>query len=476
MIRQLAQKIDFLNKLFHFCRNEQPSSDVCEQHDFPKLKEAFVQALWNEKSAQRTFTCLDGSTVKVLFPGSWNDESGPDFTNAELIFITASGVETRKQGDVEIHLRPADWFAHKHEQNENFSNVILHAVWEESLIYPEHLPTVCLRNQLDTETIKQINSFDWIHYPDGLKYPPCPLAPYLVMKSNSELQHFFAAAGVIRFREKTARMRKQIISCGREQTLYQGIADALGFKNNRKQFSTLCNTIQYHELKKLKSKKHHHAVLFGASGLLPDFTSDPILAELETHVKELWEIWWSKRSDNLPEMDWKHQGRPLNSPERRIAALAELTAPPKRIIKQILNSLMQNQDQKIKHWQELLTVENEIWESLTRFNKKLKTSSSLIGSTRRNEIIANIILPFAAAATPEDENQYCDLFLTMPPLQHNHLIKEAVNRFLIPPARSREIIKNNGIQQGMMKLIKESSNITEISPHHPLVKLLINSE
>ena len=54
-----------------------------------------------------------------------NDNSGPDFFNAQLYIDHQLWV-----GTVEIHLQSSDWYAHHHEKDSAYDNVILHVVWE----------------------------------------------------------------------------------------------------------------------------------------------------------------------------------------------------------------------------------------------------------------------------------------------------------------------------------------------------------
>ena len=90
------------------------------------MDEAFVQKLWNEQRFFDTTTwrqLIDGR-FRVLKPGIWNHNEGPDFMHAEI------EIDGKLQiGDVEIHVRSSEWYAHKHHLNSRYNRVILHAVF-----------------------------------------------------------------------------------------------------------------------------------------------------------------------------------------------------------------------------------------------------------------------------------------------------------------------------------------------------------
>ncbi len=60
-------------------------------------------------SAATELRTLDGQPVRVLHPGFWNHEAGPDFRGAVLQF----GQDEPRSGDIEIDLLPQNWQAHQ---------------------------------------------------------------------------------------------------------------------------------------------------------------------------------------------------------------------------------------------------------------------------------------------------------------------------------------------------------------------------
>lgn len=86
--------------------------------------EKLLQQIWlrGDFDLMRARTA-DGRAITVQHPGRWNLLGGPDFKDARL---TIGGVEMI--GDVEIHLRAADWSAHRHATDPAYARVLLHVV------------------------------------------------------------------------------------------------------------------------------------------------------------------------------------------------------------------------------------------------------------------------------------------------------------------------------------------------------------
>ena len=81
------------------------------------ITERHVQAIWYDAAFRpERLVTRRGSEVRVVSPGEWNLEAGPDFRNAVLEI----GSERRRVvGDVEVHLAPSDWDFHRHGADPN---------------------------------------------------------------------------------------------------------------------------------------------------------------------------------------------------------------------------------------------------------------------------------------------------------------------------------------------------------------------
>src|ERR1051326_6786532 len=118
------------------------------------MNESFIHYLWQfqyfDRNALRT---AEGEPLRVLKTGTPNNNAGPDFFNAK---INIDGIELA--GNVEIHIKSSDWFAHHHEKDSAYNNVILHVVWENDKPVAQNdvsIPTLELKNKVDHSLLQQ---------------------------------------------------------------------------------------------------------------------------------------------------------------------------------------------------------------------------------------------------------------------------------------------------------------------------------
>ena len=93
--------------------------------------ERVLQRIWARGDFDRgRASTAEGEPVFVSALGKWNRGAGPDFVGARLQIG-----ERKVDGDVELHLRAADWEAHRHAADSRYAGVVLHVV-----LYPPAAP------------------------------------------------------------------------------------------------------------------------------------------------------------------------------------------------------------------------------------------------------------------------------------------------------------------------------------------------
>lgn len=420
-----------------------------------QFTERFLQALWNEKMVKSGLKTTDGLDVLIRSPGTWNVAGGPDFRDA----VIEIGGE-RHRGDVEIHRSVSDWHAHGHSGDPAYSHVILHVVWRAGQSDTANLPpTLELAGSVtgDFETFNEKLVLE--NYPYGRQVAPGYCAKHLQEMDDTWVRALFRTSGLARLTRKAVAMLEAIAASGSAQTLYAGFMRAMGYHKNQKAFQTLAASMPIARLNAARTASRKAALLWGASGLLPDPSSTPVDALLSESTMKLWNDWW-KMGEYPIEINWHRDGiRPLNTPERRLAGacrwLMTCDFSPEQHLQKIMNQCSDGKDL----WRQLdqsLQISDE-WETCMTFGCSLKKPVNLIGASRRNDIVVNVFLPFIyALGLKNRQKEVIHLaengWLNAPKLQSNRILTEATHRLLFPPSRCKTVLCHACEQQGAMEI------------------------
>jgi len=400
----------------------------------PPVPEKVIRCVWNDqlfKTAQLKTT--DGQPLEVVFPGYWNFGSGPDFKSAA---VRIGG--TLYEGDVELHVYGCDWKAHRHSDNNEYDNVILHVfMWKGrgrrklttkqdttepgAKLSRPHIFELELKKYLKRGILKLNDELDFDSYPvlhsfnHGLCHQPLSRLP------QEKLLELLNAAGDARIHTKMDRFHDRIITKGYEQTFYEGVAEAMGYPSNKLPFRILAESVPVAELRALvppkagaqKTTEIIQALLFGVSGLI-DFEEfeERDLPEADRaffrKLRKHWERHCEAFEDRLMSpREWKFgKMRPANFPYRRIAALSHLLVRHWEggLFADYLNSLNSAVSKsgetgytgKIrKQLLHYFCVEaGDYWSwHYTPGGKPLKQKQQIVGPDRSREVVINIALP-----------------------------------------------------------------------------------
>ena len=222
---------------------------------------------WESGAASRTkqnLRTVMGAAVDVIQAGTRNSGDGPDFLGA-VIAIESPGQPRRIiRGDVEMHLRASDWYAHGHETNPAFASVILHVVEDaqgmteiaEAPVLEVRHDTRRRRRKTTTITAKLLN---------------------LDMEKARDAAVMLDALGDARLEERAASMEGDIAVVGTEQALYEALLRGLGYTRNMTAFQEVARLMPIDILRGLADGAPNGearvarltGLLFGTAGLLP---------------------------------------------------------------------------------------------------------------------------------------------------------------------------------------------------------------
>lgn len=325
---------------------------MVEEEDELKIPEKVIRCIWNDQIFKdKALRTTQGKALEVIFPGYWNFGPGPDFKKA-----TIKVNDEIYEGDVELHVYGTDWKAHKHSENNDFDNVILHVfMWRgrgemmesappsnqggKTFLSRPHIYELEIKNFLKKGIIKLNKELDFDNYPTLNKFNYGLCHSPLSRLSQPKLTHLLNAAGDARIFTKMERYHDNVITRGYEQTFYEGLAEALGYPNNKKPFQTLAENLPIASIKEVLSTAPKNAdkalliqaLLFGVSGLI-EFKSldiESLLPEDRKYFDRIQRLWKKHKApfmeSRMSPGEWKFGGmRPANFPYRRIAGLSYL--------------------------------------------------------------------------------------------------------------------------------------------------------
>jgi hypothetical protein len=465
-----------------------------DENDLPT--ERLLQAVWlHQRLSRDQLKTAEGKPVRIFHPGFASAGGGPDFYGA----VIQIGTDAPRSGDVEIDLRVGGWRAHGHDRNPNFKNVILHVVWDDVGVRglacqnresPNPLksglqplpPRLSLSHSLDaplSELCLWLESESPHSFPENLRGKCCaPLSGW----DETHLTGLLREAASARFQSKAAHYRARARQVGWEQSLWEGLFRALGYKHNAWPMQNLAES-HGRWARGGDSAFDLQARLFGVSGLLPLELSRG-QAGSDGYLRRIWDRWWRERDafDDciLPRAAWKFHGlRPANHPQRRLALAAHWLASGNLVSKlerwcassigegrraddpeNFGTAARRPSRASADSLREILEVgRDEFWSWHWTFRSaRLKKPQPLLGDARVTDLAVNVILPWlwmraVEGKTGKFQRAIERRYFAWPPAQDNAVLRLARQR-LLGPGRDRWC-RSAAAQQGLMQITRD---------------------
>lgn len=172
----------------------------------------------------RPLLTTTGESVEVIDAGLPNTNAGPDFFNAK---VRIGG--TMWVGNIEIHDKASDWYAHGHDKDKAYDNVVLHVAAEtgQDIITSDGRKVAQIRLDVPQEVSR---NYDELITTDH--YPPC----YAIIPQLSRLtvHSWMSRLQAERLEQKTEAIRQRADRCGGswESALFVTMARNYGFGVN----------------------------------------------------------------------------------------------------------------------------------------------------------------------------------------------------------------------------------------------------
>lgn len=204
------------------------------------ISELILQKIWLGKDfLMDNLVSHSQKKIQIISPGRWNQFEGPDFREAEVIIDGE-----RIIGDIEIHFHPDDWFRHGHNDNRNFSGVVLHVTLFEPRVghppiftsfgyCPETLVLLPYLKQGLEEYVVEDALFDFENRDNN------EFIQSFLDKPEFDIKKILVQKAQLRWQQKCNFARSRIEQNGVEETCHQMALEVLGYRRNRAPMSLI---------------------------------------------------------------------------------------------------------------------------------------------------------------------------------------------------------------------------------------------
>lgn len=345
------------------------------------MKEEFLQYIWaNSLYKGREFTTFNGKKIKILSPGEFNRDAGPDFFYARIEtedFVLA--------GNIEIHLRSSDWYRHGHHKDAAYNNVILSVVQTDD---------VRIYNSKGEEIECIVLDFaghlydEYVYMRDSRYQPGCQRNLELI--DDDWFYLTLQSLAIERLERKVGEIARLLTGTKNdwEECFYRLLCKYWSGNVNAGPFYQLALHLPYKILLKYADRENvAEALLLGVSGLLNAAGKDSYTSRLKQ------EYAYFKAKHSLVEMpveQWKYMRiRPEGFPTVRLALLAVFLCRFGSVVSRLLEA------RTVNEVMDLLDVEaTSYWDTHYSFQKTSVSRKKRMGAEIRQIIVINAIIPF----------------------------------------------------------------------------------
>jgi hypothetical protein len=349
------------------------------------MREELLHFIWKYKQLQlQKLETTNGMPLSIVEVGVHNFLSGPDFFNSQLRIDGQLWA-----GNVEIHLRSSDWYAHHHEEDMNYNNVILHVVWEDDApVFRSDntlLPTLELKGAIP---LKLLDTYRALLSKRNKHFINCE-------RNIGGMDGFFLGNWLERLYferlERKSNLIDELLQKSRnnwEQVLFIMLLKSFGSKINGEAFQQLAERINFSIVSKTRTRQFQlESLFYGMAGLLEDVDQvDPYFLQLKKEYGYL-----SNKFDldngSVPRPEF-FKLRPSNFPTIRLSQAASLYAAHSGLF----SKLMEAPDLESLHAL-FGTAASSYWDTHFTFGKVSRKSVKKLSRKFIDLLVINTVLP-----------------------------------------------------------------------------------
>ncbi|UOK42578.1 MULTISPECIES: DUF2851 family protein [Flavobacterium] len=350
------------------------------------MQEDFLHHIWQYRKFTYVYLrTFNGEELRILHPGHYLKQAGPDFFNAQIYIGNQKWA-----GNIEIHIKSSDWYIHHHENDPAYDAVILHVVWEHDTgvfrADNTEIPVLELKNYVAKEILESYYSLSfaksWIYCEKDL----ASVDKFVLKKWQERL--FFD-----RLERKALLMQEQLLRNKNdwEATLFCFLAKNFGLNTNGDSFFAIAASIPFSIIRKEKNELENLEALFlGRAGLLEEEKQDVYYNDLKNRWCHLSDKYQLEKAFIAPVQFFKL--RPDNFPTIRLAQLAQLYHQQDNLFSKMMAS------ESVSAFYTIFDVKvSDYWQIHYQFDKESPKKHKGLTSSFVDLLIMNTIIPIRFA-------------------------------------------------------------------------------
>ncbi len=349
------------------------------------MREDLLHFIWKYKKLPLSnLRTTNNESVVISEVGLHNHLAGPDFFNAKVTIN-----EQLWAGNVEIHRNSSDWYAHQHEQDANYNNVILHVVWQDDVsVFRKdrtEIPTLELKNYVSEALL---NSYQRLLNANNSQFINCESE---INQVNNFILHNWIERLYFERLENKSNEIEVLLTASKndwEAVFFKTLLKNFGLKINKDSFVSLYEALDFSVVRKLSdSVLKLESVFYGMVHLLEE---DEYLDTYYLELKR--EYGYLKNKFRLESIGVVKPSffklRPPNFPTIRLSQLANLFTKEKNLFDKIIKA------KSLEEFYDLFTVKaSHYWTTHFTFGKTSKKSNKTISKKFIDLLVINTILP-----------------------------------------------------------------------------------
>lgn len=348
------------------------------------MQEDFLHHVWKYQKFKSSdgLKTNQGEKLQVIATGRHNQhQSGPDFFNAKVRIGHQIWA-----GNLEIHIKSSDWYAHQHENDTAYDNVILHVVWEDDVeIFRADnslIPSFSVKDLIDSAVYKRY------HELLSLKKTTINCENNFADFDDFVLQNWFERLYIERLEDKSQLIFKLLKNNQNnwEEVLFKLLSKNFGLNINGSAFLATAESIDYKYIAKHANQNQDlEALLLGQSGLLHIESEEQYIKDLQERFVYLKHKYQLKAALEKPKF---FRLRPDNFPSLRLAELAAIYHKHPQLFQQIMTAKNKTDIYNI------FDVElSEFWHTHYSLTKKSKAKAKTLSPNFIDLLIINTLIP-----------------------------------------------------------------------------------